>query len=229
MGTAPSNNVQMFANSQIGFTSGLQVNGRPVSALQMNAVFLGLDLEAIVGPGAALTTTPPPDPMALLLNLVGTCAVDHTFSDFGSIWASGPGGGPFTFRVDSLTIAAVPEPETYALMLAGLGLVGCVAKRRKQAGVGVPAGLSTGSARQSGQAPLWKAGVALSMTAAQRWPSVTGHSRELGSKRLRPKLASPTRGRLEAAPRGDLTVLTRCSLSANNMAGAPGVAQRSAR
>jgi len=133
VGTAPSNNFQMLANSQIGFTSGLQVNGLPVSALQMNAVYLGLDLETLVGPGAALTIVPPPDPTALLLNLAGTYAVDRTFSDFGSIWASGPGGGQFTFQVDSLTIAAVPEPETYALMLAGLGLVGWMAKRRKSA------------------------------------------------------------------------------------------------
>jgi len=28
-------------------------------------------------------------------------------------------------------VAPVPEPETYALMLAGLGLVGVVARRRK--------------------------------------------------------------------------------------------------
>jgi hypothetical protein len=30
------------------------------------------------------------------------------------------------------TIAAVPEPETYAMLLAGLGLMGAVARRRKQ-------------------------------------------------------------------------------------------------
>ncbi|MRR51397.1 MAG: PEP-CTERM sorting domain-containing protein [Rhodocyclaceae bacterium] len=29
-------------------------------------------------------------------------------------------------------VAAVPEPETYALMLAGLGLMGFVARRRQQ-------------------------------------------------------------------------------------------------
>lgn len=29
------------------------------------------------------------------------------------------------------SVAAIPEPETYALMLAGLGLVGFMARRRK--------------------------------------------------------------------------------------------------
>jgi hypothetical protein len=51
----------------------------------------------------------------------------------------GPNGTDFinTFTLASngtLTyVAAVPEPETYALMLAGLGLVGVVARRRKLA------------------------------------------------------------------------------------------------
>ena len=31
----------------------------------------------------------------------------------------------------TLSVAAVPEPETYALMLAGLGVVGWVARRRQ--------------------------------------------------------------------------------------------------
>lgn len=33
----------------------------------------------------------------------------------------------------TLTISAVPEPETYAMLLAGLGLMGAIARRRKQA------------------------------------------------------------------------------------------------
>lgn len=32
-----------------------------------------------------------------------------------------------------VSVSAVPEPETYALLLAGLGLIGCVARRRKSA------------------------------------------------------------------------------------------------
>ncbi|MDQ5945033.1 MAG: hypothetical protein QG619_452, partial [Pseudomonadota bacterium] len=35
----------------------------------------------------------------------------------------------------SRTIPAVPEPETYAMLLAGLGLMGAVARRRQQASV----------------------------------------------------------------------------------------------
>ena len=42
--------------------------------------------------------------------------------------------GPWLYmRADQLQITAVPEASTYAMMLAGLGLVGTVARRRKHA------------------------------------------------------------------------------------------------
>lgn len=54
----------------------------------------------------------------------------------------GVAGGPFisglsfssehhSFEVDNLRITAVPEPGTYALLLAGLGAIGFMAKRRR--------------------------------------------------------------------------------------------------
>jgi hypothetical protein len=43
-------------------------------------------------------------------------------------------GNPAGLRVEFLqsNVAAVPEPETYAMLLAGLGLIGAIARRRSQ-------------------------------------------------------------------------------------------------
>jgi len=61
-----------------------------------------------------------------LMGAMGTCMT-------GWLTAAGATGG--TMRgVDQITqtiTAAVPEPESYAMLLAGLGLVGCIARRRK--------------------------------------------------------------------------------------------------
>jgi hypothetical protein len=37
------------------------------------------------------------------------------------------------FEIDDLRVTAVPEPGSYALTLARLGALGCVARRRKAA------------------------------------------------------------------------------------------------
>ena len=41
-------------------------------------------------------------------------------------------GAPANSRSQLIVLTAVPEPETYAMMLAGLGLLGFVAARRRQ-------------------------------------------------------------------------------------------------
>ncbi|MHA4869963.1 FxDxF family PEP-CTERM protein [Duganella sp. PWIR1] len=46
-------------------------------------------------------------------------------------FTGGTGGADADQRITSFSVSAVPEPETYAMMLAGLGLVGFAARRRK--------------------------------------------------------------------------------------------------
>lgn len=51
-----------------------------------------------------------------------------------SLLSFGPTGGTNGYwpSIDNMRINAVPEPETYAMLLAGLGLIAGIARRRKQ-------------------------------------------------------------------------------------------------
>lgn len=65
-----------------------------------------------------------------LMGMTGSvCMTGWVADDNGTPVAGGTMRG--TFPVSQTITAAVPEPETYAMMLAGLGLVGAISRRRK--------------------------------------------------------------------------------------------------
>ncbi|TMH12901.1 MAG: PEP-CTERM sorting domain-containing protein [Betaproteobacteria bacterium] len=71
---------------------------------------------------------------ASLLPSNGFAAQDYTWA----LWTIDTGITGLARNADfaastNLAVAAVPEPETYALMLAGIGVVGVVARRRSRA------------------------------------------------------------------------------------------------
>lgn len=59
--------------------------------------------------------------------------VGNTQADW--IWSTSPGSGDtmVLFRTTNVVAAAVPEPETYAMLLVGLAGLGIFARRRKSA------------------------------------------------------------------------------------------------
>ena len=61
------------------------------------------------------------------ISLAGLPSTDEIL--FHAIWSGASDGAESFFIVGT---PAIPEPETYAMMLAGLGLLGFVARRRRQ-------------------------------------------------------------------------------------------------
>jgi hypothetical protein len=84
--------------------------------------------------GSAVT----PD-SASYIEIIRTTGISRSsVADFSLFFGGGQGGGTVTGFIPWSepivpVVTPVPEPETYALMLAGLGLIGAVVRRRKEA------------------------------------------------------------------------------------------------
>jgi hypothetical protein len=61
-------------------------------------------------------------------NLTSSVALNHTGQDFYIRYGETNGA---QFYLSSMTVTAVPEPETYAMLMAGLGVIGFMSRRRK--------------------------------------------------------------------------------------------------
>lgn len=115
--------------------------------------FLSFTSKFTIGDGLSATLTLPTvgsslafDQVSLLEKITGGWRVaksDNNYTD--GLFTFGPGTYKLQFQFDSfggnklsrtfssnLTVAAVPEPESYAMLLAGLGLVGAIARRRRK-------------------------------------------------------------------------------------------------
>ncbi len=84
----------------------------------------------ITGPLGFTTTAPIAGnnvSASTFLNVAGVYTLNLTGN------ATGTSGGMYSVALNVENVAAVPEPETYALMLAGLGLVGFASRRKNNA------------------------------------------------------------------------------------------------
>ena len=64
-----------------------------------------------------------------ITNWVGTLGAGQYHIDISGMFGPNATGGQYSVALNA--VPAVPEPETYALMLAGLGAVGFMARRRR--------------------------------------------------------------------------------------------------
>jgi hypothetical protein len=82
------------------------------------------------------------DSISFLVNTSGPLLQTFNWNGIDKVVFSSSGGtkninfdanyGGTMFAMDNMTISPVPEPETYAMLLVGLGLIGFMARRRKE-------------------------------------------------------------------------------------------------
>lgn len=116
---------------EINFTAGTFTNGQfsTLDFLNGEDGFNGFSVAALLANGVDSQNAALPNAYAWIR--IRSTGGGIATGDNGKWWepaTTNAAGG----RLDVLAVTAVPEPETYAMFLAGLGLMGAVARRRKQ-------------------------------------------------------------------------------------------------
>lgn len=115
----------------LNFGSGVSAFGGNFYPTDINGQFIAGDVTLVItdGSGASVTRTITGASQSGFLGFVSSSGSLQQVT----LAAVQPAAGFAWPTVDNLVLAAVPEPETYALMLAGLGLIGFMARRRRAA------------------------------------------------------------------------------------------------
>lgn len=130
LGHSPSQTLdfQSFDYAGTNANTGLFANGLRVTGFQTQVAYFGLDALSVYGDN--LFSSPVPDPTDLFSGMFGTYRSDPIFSNSGRIDVLGLNGADyFDFRVDTLTISAVPIPA--AVWLFGSAILGLLGLKRR--------------------------------------------------------------------------------------------------
>jgi len=103
--------------------------GNVFAADSVNYGFVSLTLDHVTFTSGGVTSLVDLDPSAAGFSFHNVAAGDYTVVASGSLTPSGQLHGA-AFLGANYNVTAVPEPETYGMLLAGLGLMGVVARRK---------------------------------------------------------------------------------------------------
>ncbi|QHJ00243.1 PEP-CTERM sorting domain-containing protein [Xylophilus rhododendri] len=123
--TAGSVNFPTSTSAQLGTAGGLF--GNVTDLISFDYVASGSNAGMLIMSSTAAT-------VVLSSNFANSGTYTFTTPYTGAIDFTITASLPVSATISNLQVAAVPEPESYAMLAGGLGLLGCTARRRRKPG-----------------------------------------------------------------------------------------------